>query len=49
MVCGGEFVGIMSHLKERFVASMEIYRFLESRERAVADGSARGEAEEVRE
>ena len=49
VVCGGEFVGIMSHLKERFVASMEIYRFLESRERAIADGSARGEAEEVRE
>lgn len=49
VVCGNEYVGIMSHLKERFAASMEIYRFLESRERAIADGPVGEAAEEVRE
>ncbi len=38
VVCGEKYIGMMHHLKERFAACSEIYAFLESKERAVAEG-----------
>lgn len=49
VVCGSRYIGIMRHLKERFAATAEIYEFMESRERAVAEGLVEDGSVEVAE